>query len=300
MIIKELAMKSLEMLNIQNWDEIISEGLQNKAVRALEEGKVLYFPALPFKLSKEELTFLCPSKVDPKTKNISYDIRNDRLAGTLCVGNEALILKEMVKRYAHTSRDFLKKLIPHYTQQIIQGKTSFRPVEIQGRKSKSWRKDDTLLHVDAFPSNPTKGQRILRVFTNVNHEGKPRVWRTGEPFEDVIKKIAPKASHPIPGFAQVLKFLGITKDYRTPYDHYMLQIHDKMKSDKKYQQSVPQEEILFPAGCTWIVYTDKVSHAAMSGQHVLEQTFHMPVKGLKEESTSPLRMLEMYFKKPLI
>jgi hypothetical protein len=88
---------------------------------------------------------------------------------------------------------------------------SFRPVEIAGRKS-SYRKDDTLLHVDSFPSNPTRGQRILRVFTNINQEGKPRVWRTGEPFEAVAAKMVPQISPPLFGLAPpLLKLLKITK-----------------------------------------------------------------------------------------
>jgi hypothetical protein len=41
------------------------------------------------------------------------------------------------------------------------------------------------MHVDNFPSTPTRGKRILRVFTNVNPSGRARVWRMGEPFEQM-------------------------------------------------------------------------------------------------------------------
>ena len=205
----------------------------------------------------------------------------------------------MIKRYAQISRQFIEKLIPSYTPFLIQAKTSFRPVEIQGRKS-SYRKDDTRLHVDSFPSNPTKGKRILRIFTNINPEGKPRVWRLGEPFEDVVEKMLPRVSSPIWGLAAINKLLGITKDYRTPYDHYMLQIHDTMKGDNNYQKTVSQCEVQFPPGSTWVVYTDQVSHAAMSGQHVLEQTFYLPVEGIKDAATHPLKVLEKKLKKSLI
>ena len=80
----------------------------------------------------------------------------------------------------------------------------------------------------------------------------------------------------------------------------MLQIHDQMKGDEVNQRTVPQEEIRFPAGSSWMVYTDQVSHAAMSGQHVLEQTFHLPVNGLKYESTAPVKVLEKYLNKSLV
>jgi hypothetical protein len=293
-------MEWLETIHIPTFEEPISTDVQHRALQALEGGKVVYFPALPFPLYAEEKIFLSPEKVDPKAKNISYDIRKDRLAGTLHTGDSAELLKKMIKRYALLSRAFLGRLIPHYSSGIVQAKTSFRPVEIAGRKNPSYRKDDTLLHVDSFPSNPTKGQRILRIFTNVNPDGKPRVWRLGEPFENVSRKFSPKVSTPFLGFATLLKLLKITKDYRTLYDHYMLKMHDMMKGDANYQKNVLQTEVRFPAGSSWMVYTDQVSHAATAGQHVLEQTFHLPVQALKNECTSPLRVLEKQLKRKLV
>lgn len=292
-------MKSLENFTNEAWEKSFSQEFQNKAILALESGKILYFPNLSFKLSKDEKALLNPEIVNPKTKNISYDIHKDHLAGVICSNDQSKKAKMMLKRYALTSRRFLEKLIPHYTGNLIQAKTSFRPVQISGRKS-SYRKDDTRLHVDAFPSNPTKGKRILRVFTNINPHAEPRVWRVGEPFEEVVKKMAPQVSKPFPGSAHILKALGITKDYRTHYDHYMLQMHDLMKGDSSYQQQVDQEEIIFPAGSSWIVFTDQVSHAAMSGQHVLEQTFHLPYEALSDVSTNPLYILEKHLKKSLV
>lgn len=80
----------------------------------------------------------------------------------------------------------------------------------------------------------------------------------------------------------------------------MLQIHDSMKGNEHYQKTVQQETVAFPSGSSWIVYTDQVSHAAMSGQHVLEQTFHMPLNSLKVPSTAPLHVMEKHLKKSLI
>jgi hypothetical protein len=290
---------SLEKLDIKTWKEPIEKKVQEKAIQALENGSVLYFPSLPFTLDHEELRLLSPIYCDPKSKNISYDIHKDLLKGAICTDKEATVLQGMIKRYALSARQFLETLIPHYIPTLIQAKTSFRPVEISGRKS-SYRKDDSRLHVDSFPSNPTHGERILRVFTNINPEGKSRVWRLGEPFEDVVEKMVPRVSAPIPLLASLYQWLGITKSYRTPYDHYMLNIHDTMKGDEHYQKTVPQIEVKFPPGSSWIVFTDQVSHAAMSGQHVLEQTFHLPVRGIKNGGKNPLKVLEKRFNKTLI
>ena len=292
-------MTLLEKIDLKVWEGKIAKEIQQKALYSLERGKVLYMPNLSFSVLPDEECFLSPDKVDPKRKNISYDLKKDRLGGSLWAGDNELKIKEMLKRYALASQNFLQELLPHYTPFLMASKTSLRPTEITGRKS-SLRKDDTRLHVDAFPSNPTNGYRLMRMFTNINREGKPRVWRVGEPFENVVKKFACKTSMPLPGSAFLLKLLKITKNKRSAYDHYMLHIHNQMKEDGGYQERVTQEEIHFPAGSSWIVFTDQVSHAAMSGKDVLEQTFFLPLAGLKNASTSPLRVLEKHLKKPLL
>ena len=80
----------------------------------------------------------------------------------------------------------------------------------------------------------------------------------------------------------------------------MLHIHDTMKGDAEYQKRVSQEQIDFPPGSSWIVYTDQVSHAALSGQHVMEQTFHLPPEGIKNRLTNPLEVLEKFFNTALV
>lgn len=288
-----------EEIPLTCWEESIPKQLQIKAIESLEQGKVLYMPSLSFALQGEESLFLTPEKVDPKRKNISYELKSDLLGGTLCTQEESLKLKAMLKRYALTSYHFLQRLFPHYSSTLSAAKTSFRPTEIYGRQS-STRKDDTRLHIDAFPSNPTKGKRILRMFTNINPHGKARVWKLGEPFEEVVKKFACKVPSCLPGSPFLLKLLKITKDRRTLYDHYMLHIHNKMKEDTHYQSTVSQEEIHFPAGSSWIVFTDQVSHAALSGQHVLEQTFSLPPEGLHQKTTAPVKVLEKICQRSLI
>lgn len=292
-------MQLIEELQIEKWDEPISQDEQMRAITNLEQGKVLYFPSLAFPLEQTEKPFLSPDKVDPKRKNISFDLKTDRLRGTLFTGEELERLKGMLKRYTLLSNQFLEKLFPHYLPHLSVAKTSFRPVEIAGRKS-SVRKDDMRLHIDAFPSNPTRGKRILRMFTNINPEGKPRIWKIGQPFEEVVGQFACKLPAPILGSSALLKFLKITKEKRSAYDHYMLHMHNKMKEDNSYQMSAAQTEFHFPPGSSWIVFTDQVSHAALSGQHVLEQTFSLPSYSLKGISTSPLKVLEKFFNRPLI
>lgn len=291
--------QNLEVIQASAWQDGFSTLHQQQAMEALECGKVLYLPALNFFLSEDERPFLSADILTPKAKNISFNANSGELKGSMHRGHLAEKLKAMMQRYAENSTELLKNLLPFYTPHLLMGKTSFRPVEVAGRKT-SYRKDDTRLHLDSFPSNPTQGLRILRVFTNVNPAGKPRIWRVGEPMEAVMQRFLPSIRRPILGSSTLLKALGITKDYRTAYDHYMLKIHDRMKEDTHYQQTASCEEVHFPSFTTWIVFTDQVSHAAMSGQHLFEQTFYLPVHGLKRPSSSPLKVLEKMLKKRLV
>jgi len=200
-------------------------------------------------------------------------------------------LIELMERFAKSARQFIDLLLPEYKQHLRSGRTSLRPVEIAGRKS-SWRKDDTRLHVDSFPSTPMRGERILRLFSNVNPNGKPRCWRVGGPFEEVAKRFAPGVSRPFPGANLLMQSLRITRGRRSLYDHYMLQLHDRMKADDDYQRNSEQTPFDFPPGASWMVFTDQAPHAASSGQHQFEQTFYIPADHMVCPDKSPLRILE--------
>jgi len=51
---------------------------------------------------------------------------------------------------------------------------------------------------------------------------------------------------------------------------------------------------------SWIVYTDGVAHAVMSGQYALEQTLLIPAEALVSPNDAPYRILEALAGKPLI
>ena len=48
----------------------------------------------------------------------------------------------------------------------------------------------------------------------------------------------------------------------------------------------------FPPLSTWLVFTDGVAHAAMSGQYAIEQTFLIPPEALVSPEYAPYRILE--------
>lgn len=284
-------MNSIQFQKSKSWQGPFIKSDLNVTVQDLEQGKVLYFPDLSFELQDGEDRLLSPDCLKPPSKNISFDIMSGILKGTVQGGPLVLNLKLMMKRFAQQSLQLIEGVLPHYCSQLRIGRTSYRPAEISGRAT-SYRKDDTRLHVDAFPSAPNQGNRILRVFSNINPYGHSRIWRLGESFEEVARQFLPRIRKPLFGSSTLLKALNITKTKRTPYDHYMLRMHDLMKGDLDYQINANQIEFQFPPNSTWIVMTDHVSHAAMAGQYVLEQTFYLPISGMLNENLSPLRVLE--------
>jgi hypothetical protein len=277
-------------LHIESWTGPFLEDQRAKAVDALEHGKVLVLPHLAFAFEADERDLFTPSLSNGKSKNVSLKGTGE-LGGTIATGDTAKHLARMMERFARQATHFLEGLIPHYAGRLERAPTSYRPVEIEGRTA-SVIHDDTRLHVDAFPSRPMRGRRIMRLFTNVNPAGKPRIWHVGEPFEDMAKKLGSRTNEGSRLHASLLATLGITKGERSPYDSLMLGLHDGAKRDEIYQKTSPQIEVPFPSGATWICYTDQVMHAALAGQYVLEQTFHLDVDAMARPELSPLKVLE--------
>jgi hypothetical protein len=196
----------------------------------------------------------------------------------------------MVGRFRTQAQQLIHGLLPHYTPALRLAPTSYRPAQVETRVQ-SWRADDRRLHIDSFPSRPNYGERILRVFTNVNPDGAARVWRVGEPFEAVATRFLPRATPYSRWQAHLLRALRVTKSLRSEYDHLMLQLHDGMKSDLEYQTNPQQQTVAFPAGSVWVCFSDQTSHAVMSGQYMLEQTLHLPAARQYNPDSSPLAIL---------
>ena len=282
-------------LDLADW----SAAVPNEAwIAALEAGKVLYFPRLAFELLDGEDALLTPALLSPDVRNISLDA-NGQIKGVVGGADVQRAAAAMVGRFRAQAQQLVQGLRPHYTEALRYAPTSYRPAQVESRVQ-SWRADDRRMHVDSFPSRPNYGERILRVFTNANPHGKPRVWRVGEPFEDVAGRFLPRAKPYSRWQAKVLHKLHVTKSLRSEYDHLMLQLHDNMKSDLDYQKNAPQQTMPFPPGSVWVCFSDQTSHAVESGQYMLEQTLHLPASRQYNPETSPLAILRRLTGRPLV
>ena len=274
-------------LPVSDWTQVQS---RPEWIAALEAGKVLYFPQLAFRPEAGEKRLFTPEIRDPKARNISLNA-DGRLAGALGDAETQALLAGMVGRFRKQALQLVHDLLPRYTEALRLAPTSFRPMQVESR-AQSWRADDRRLHVDSFPSRPNYGERILRVFANVNPEGQPRVWRVGESFETIAQRFVPLAKPYSSWQAKVLQALHVTKSLRSEYDHLMLQLHDGMKRDLDYQRDCEQVTMPFAAGSVWVCFSDQTAHAVMSGQYMMEQTFHLPVREQYDQAASPLGILQ--------
>jgi hypothetical protein len=286
-----MAMTQLVPIGASHWDGEDLRAQSEHAQRAVEQGEVLHFRSLPFLVTDAERAMLDPRVADPRRKNISLEPDGRTLRGVVGGASNETAVTGLVARFQEHAARLVDTLCPSYRGRMRVAPASLRVHSVQGRPS-SWRKDDSRLHIDAFPSRPLAGERILRVFMNINPHGVPRVWRVGESFEDVARRFLPQLPRFRPWAASVLAALGVTKRQRTPYDHFMLGLHDAMKADLDYQRDCEQQTVPFAPGDVWVCYSDQTSHAVMSGQHMLEQTLFLPVEAMRHPHLAPLSVLE--------
>jgi hypothetical protein len=277
----------LENLPIASWTGPYAPEIKARALAALEGGAVLFFPNLAFALAEKEKQFLDAGVSDGKSKNISLD-PSGALQSTALTGKRAKDLAAMMARFSDSTSSLLTDLLPYRC--VERARTSFRPVQVKGR-SQSRISDDRLLHIDAFPSRPMRGRRILRFFANVA-PASPRHWHVGEPFEDFARGFLPKIGSDLPGKSWLFDKLGVTRGRRSLYDELMLSLHDTAKLDDAFQKNSPHQKVDFPPGSCWLVFTDMVLHAALGGEFALEQTFHLDVDQMAQPERAPIRVLE--------
>ncbi|HKT47812.1 MAG TPA: Kdo hydroxylase family protein [Candidatus Acidoferrales bacterium] len=268
---------------------------------ALEAGHILFFPKTPFEISAAERQILLGQKQTSAAyhKNVAYRPAEDRVTGLdKSESAEAEQLRAILKRYSQSASALLDSVLVPYAGKWKLDYASYRPVEEKGRAARLHARND-LCHVDAFPTRPTNGDRILRLFTNVN-PSQSRVWLTAQTFEAVGPRFAkaigvPRApgKDPVRRAARALgRLLRVPAARRSPYDEFMHRCHNAMKEDAEFQENSPKQRWEFPPDSTWIVFTDCTSHAVLEGQYALEQTFIVSRGAMVAPERSPVAILE--------
>ncbi|HEV2136515.1 MAG TPA: Kdo hydroxylase family protein [Terracidiphilus sp.] len=272
----------------------------------LEAGGILYFPQTPVPIPAEDLAFLLGRQQSGSKlhKNIAYKPNRNKLSGANRKTAGAAELEQMraaMRRYSAGVDGFLSQFLAPYGRRWKLDYASFRPIEEEGRDLPLRRRND-LLHTDAFPTRPTRGRRILRFFHNI-HPTRTRDWVVGAPFGNVVGRFAPgKLAVPTPDgvvmsagkkVARAIGLGGVLPQVkRTPYDEFMMQLHNAMKEDSEFQLGCAREQVQFAPGSSWMVYTETVPHAVLAGQYALEQTLLVDAAAMVKPESAPVRILE--------
>ena len=271
----------------------------------LEAGDILYFPRTPVPLAPDDASFLLGQQQADSSlhKNIAYKPNLDKLSGfDAKTASPAAVerLHAIMRKYSQSVVAFLTGFLSPYQANWQLDYASFRPQEEQGRDLPLRRRND-LLHTDAFPTRPTHGARILRFFNNI-HPSRTRDWVVSDPFAATVRQFAPQQIAPEPGSAVSRAGKGVARAIglgaaipslkRSPYDDFMMRFHNFLKENPRWQADCPKYPYQFPAGSSWMVYTDTVPHAVLAGQYALEQTFLVRPAAMVRPEVSPLRVLE--------
>ena len=278
----------------------------------LEEGEILFFPLPPFALADEDREFLygVRQKSSSHYKNISYRPEVDRVKGYARGETDTGRLLTVMRRFSQGVRNFASDFLAAYGGCLRPDYASFRPVEEEGRRLALKSRND-LLHVDSFPTRPSNGDRILRVFTNLN-AARARVWLTTSTFDEIVKEharpaglgsLAARARSFGEGarraFGALARRLGVPLPDRSPYDRFMMGFHHYLKASHRFQSTCPKFRWEFPPLSAWLVYTDMVPHAVLAGQYALEQTFIVSRRALLVPHKAPAQILENLVGVPL-
>ncbi len=257
---------------------------------ALERGRIVHFPECPVVLPSPADQEFMRDGLAPhlRKKNVSFYPDADRLTGLQAPASVVERVHRILREHSVRVREFLQRNMPEFTRGWTVGTSSFRPMEEQGR-GLSPHASNELIHVDAGAYGATHGDRILRFFVNLN-PARERVWISKGTFDELFSAHAGEAgvrtgalepALPERALSATLQLLGRAFPMArvldsSPYDRRMRRFHNWMKDTPSFQ-APPHQRFAFAPFSAWMVLTDGVSHACVSGQHALVDTFLIPL-----------------------
>jgi len=266
---------------------------------ALERGDIVHYPVCPFPLPQgDDLQFLLAQRLASRAhKNIGFDPGSGKVTSFRGGSpGQQQRLHSIFETFSQTTTRWLANLFPRYATAWQLDRVSYRPEEEATRKLRRMARND-LLHVDAFPSRPTNGARILRVFANINPT-EPRIWMTSDPFARLLDRFGrevglPKDDPSLLGRLRdrVLGLFQPSRRRRSAYDSFMLRMHNFLKWNDDFQQTTPKRYWSFQPGSAWLAITDTASHAVLRGRFALEHSYFLSPETLTLPEESPPALL---------
>jgi hypothetical protein len=291
----------MDIVNISK-EQIETGTVGTRACEALEAGHIVVLPDNSLFDKQADIDFLLSLQQNASAlhKNVAYKPAAHKVTGaTTNTAQEAERLLEVMSGFSKRALSLLARVCPPYAGKWKTDYASYRPFEEQGRDLPLKQRND-LMHVDAFPSRPTKGGGILRLFTQIN-PSKDRVWRVSGPFDALADKYALQAGlKEVKGGSAAMKraaaklgrAIGINVPDRTAYDQFMLGFHDFLKGNEEFQRAPQAKQMAFRPNQVWMCYTDVLAHSVLSGQYALEQTVIIPPEAKVKPDIAPVSVLE--------
>ena len=277
-----------------------SQDMTDSLAERLEHGELVTFSPCPFALPADaDRAFLFDQKLHSAKKNISFNPATEKVTGFAYQSDEQSDrLIAIMKGFAVAAHTWLAKLLPCYAASWRPDRASFRPEEEATRKLRLTARND-LLHIDAFPSRPSQGCRILRLYVNI-HPTDPRVWATSDTFDTLLAQYGSAVGLPnlfsegwATRFGQgLLSIFQPGSSERTIYDRFMLRFHHFLKANDQFQERAPRRFWQFAPGTAWLAFTDSLSHADLRGRFALELSFFVAPTSLALPDLAPAAILD--------
>lgn len=270
------------------------------SAEALERNALVALPACPFSLpTRDDLTFLTQQRSSKyRHKDICLNPSNGRLQGCRQRDeNRRIRIQGILAAFSQSATAWARQALPEYAAGLVPDRATLRTREEATSALRITARND-LLHIDNFPTRPTFGRRILRLFVNI-HPSEGQVWAVSETFRELLARYASTqrislrtAAEWIAPTTSMLGIFHLGRETRSAYDSLMLRLHHFLKQDFAFQTQAARRVYTFAPGSAWLLFSDSLSHAHLRGRFVLEHSFFVEQKYLLYPSESPVAILE--------
>ncbi|MDA1063392.1 MAG: Kdo hydroxylase family protein [Proteobacteria bacterium] len=277
---------------------------------ALEQGKIVKFFPCPIQLPSADNLHTLRTELPKqlKLKNVSYHPEADKVTGLDENSPIGELAHEVLSSHRNRVTEFLQVVMPTLSRNIKVGTCSFRPIEEKGRNLKPHASNE-LVHIDAGAYGATNGDQILRFFVNVN-PAVDRIWASKGDFPALFEEfgreaglydsLSPSLQRGMLGKLRTSLLNGLAGAGlpmapmldSSPYDRVMRKFHNYMKDTPEFQQiTAGHQTFRFQPFSAWMVLTDMVSHASVSGQHALVYTGLLKLEDCRLPELAPFNIL---------
>ena len=244
---------------------------------------MIYYPACPFPLPRgDDLAFLLGQQLASRAhKNVSYDPRRDRAAGFHRQSAEqAERLRGLLAEFAAApDAPGWPACCPATPPPGSGTWSASAPSRRRRGRPGSRRATTCCTSMPSRPGRPTAGASCAASPTSTRPSRASGSRRSRSPvcWSATARRRGCRAGTAATGCGAcsdgVLRLFRPGRPSRSPYDAFMLRLHDHLKASDEFQERGPKQFWKFPPGSAWLAITDTCSHAVLRGRFALEHSY---------------------------